>query len=59
MLEIKYANLQPFEDKIEEMINSKDTQLCDFGHECFGLMCKEWWTCNRYICTRGKHGEDK
>ena len=52
MTDIKYANLQPFEDKIEEMTNNKETQLCDFSGECFGLMCEKWWTCKRHICTR-------
>ena len=41
-----------FKDKVEKMIKSKDTRLCDFGGECFGFACDEYYRCKRSICTR-------
>ena len=52
------ANLEPFEDKLKEMISSKNTQLCDFGGECFGFACDKYYNCKRHICTR-EQGNDE
>lgn len=52
------ANLEPFENKLKEMISSKNTQLCDFGGECFGFACDKYYNCKRHICARKQGNEE-
>ena len=39
-------NLEPFKEKLDEMINKEPYRPCMFGCECHGLACEKYWNCN-------------
>ena len=53
------SSLEPFKDKVAEMVNSKECRPCMFTSECNGFACDKFYKCKRIPRLQLRNNEGK